>query len=256
MSIDAERLRALCQGQGFWQELQVLETATSTNDRLKELACSGAPEGTALIAEEQCSGRGRFGRSWHSPRGGAWFSVLLRPRIELAQSGCIAITLAVGLAGGLRQAYRLPVGVKWPNDLWLNQQKLGGILIELASRGDKIEWMIAGIGINVNNPVPRETRVPATSLAAELGSTIPLELFYEMVFVKLAEYYRAFLRDGFSPIRADWQEWSVLGDRVGVHLGQRIWKASVVGLSDTGKLIVRATDGLRELAAEEVSISV
>ncbi|MBI3461036.1 biotin--[acetyl-CoA-carboxylase] ligase, partial [Candidatus Acetothermia bacterium] len=228
----------------------------SSNDLLKELAQHGASEGTVVIGEEQVSARGRLGRSWHSPKGGAWFSILLRPQMELGQSGCIAVTLAVGLAHGLREAYKLPIGVKWPNDLWLNGRKLGGILIELASRGEKIEWLIAGIGINVNNPLPSETRVPATSLAIALGREIALEEFYRLALGSISESYENFLKEGFAPVRARWREVSVLGDRVGVHQGEAKFEASVVGLSESGKLLVRTMQGIRELAAEEVSLSI
>ena len=256
MAIDRDELLALLEPQKFWNDVKIFETVGSSNDLLKELAQHGAPEGTVVIGEEQVSARGRLGRSWHSPKGGAWFSILLRPSVELAQSGCIAVTLAVGLAHGLGEAYKLPIGVKWPNDLWLNGRKLGGILIELASRGDKIEWLIAGIGINVNNPLPSGTRVPATSLAIALGREIALEEFYRVVLESIAESYKDFLNEGFAPVQARWREISVLGDRIGVHRGENHFEASVVGLSESGKLLVSTSAGIQELAAEEVSLSI
>jgi len=256
MALDRETLLAALEPQQFWRDVQIFETVGSSNDLLKDLAQHGAPEGTVVMGEEQVSARGRLGRSWHSPKGGAWFSVLLRPLVALAQSGCIAVTLAVGLAQGLREAYKLPIGVKWPNDLWLNGRKLGGILIELASRGEKIEWLIAGIGINVNNPLPNETRVPATSLATALGREIALEEFYRLALGSIAESYKNFSHEGFALVQARWREISVLKDRIGVHRGEKHFEASVLGLSESGKLLVSTSEGIQELAAEEVSLSI
>lgn len=253
MGLDVERLRSLLE-EGFWRDIKVLERVGSTNDLLKKLAQNGAPEGTVLIAEEQISGKGRLGRAWHSPKGGAWFSILLRPQIELVQSGCIGVTLAVGLAAGLRKAYQCPVGIKWPNDLWVNGRKLAGILVELATQGETIEWLVAGIGINVNNPVPRETRVPATSLAKEREDEINIEEFYHVALKSLAQSYLAFLRDGFASVKLGWQELSILSERVGVFEGERRFEASVIGLSDNGKLLVHTGQDVRELSAEEVSL--
>ncbi|MBI3459949.1 biotin--[acetyl-CoA-carboxylase] ligase, partial [Candidatus Acetothermia bacterium] len=105
MALDREELLAALGPQQFWRDVQIFETMGSSNDLLKELAQLGAPEGTVVVGEEQVSARGRLGRPWHSPKGGAWFSILLRPLVVLAQSGCIAVTLAVGLAHGLRAAY-------------------------------------------------------------------------------------------------------------------------------------------------------
>jgi BirA family biotin operon repressor/biotin-[acetyl-CoA-carboxylase] ligase len=256
MSLSVERLRALISEDIFWREVLVQESVGSTNDLLKERAQAGAPEGSVFIAEEQTSGKGRHGRSWHSPKGGAWFSVLLRPHLAVADAGCVGVSLAIGLAEALRKSYQLPIGVKWPNDLWLNGRKIAGILVELASRGEKIEWMVAGIGLNVNNALPSETRVPATSLALALGRPLILEEFYHLALMGLAESYLSLLRRGFGPIQVRWKALSILGESVEVQHGDRRYQARVLGLSDSGKLLVRAGQDLRELAAEEVSLTI
>lgn len=95
------------------------EALGSTNDYLKQIAESGAPEGTVVIAEEQTAGKGRLGRSWDSPEGGAWFSVLLKPPIPVEQAGWVSLLIAVSLARALRERWGVPVGVKWPNDLYV-----------------------------------------------------------------------------------------------------------------------------------------
>ena len=234
--------------------LERFQTLSSTNEYLKRLAESGAPEGTAIIAEEQTAGKGRLGRSWASPKGGAWFSLLLKPPVSVEQAGCISILIAVSLAKALREHWGVPVGVKWPNDLYVNNKKLGGILIELGSHGKQIEWLIAGIGINVNNALPQETRVPATSLSCELGRAIALGEFFEVALEALARAYERFLAEEFEFVREAWQQLSVLPQRIGVLTGAEKFEAEVLGLSEFGRLVVRMGGSIRELTAEEVTL--
>ncbi len=234
--------------------ISVFDQLSSTNDYLKQLAESGAPEGTVVIAREQTAGRGRLGRSWLSPKGGAWFSLLLRPPIPVEQAGCISVLIAVSLAHALREGWGVPVGVKWPNDLYVQGRKLGGILIELSSRLDKIEWLVAGIGINVNNELPTEARVPPTSLACELGHPVPLEDFFDRALAAIAQDYERFLCEGFEFVRQRWQELSVLPPRIIFRTNVREIAAEVLGLAPSGRLIVRTDEGLRELNSEEVTL--
>ena len=235
-------------------QIHTFQVLPSTNDYLRERAREGAPEGTVIIAREQTSGKGRWGRHWDSPRGGAWFSLLLRPPIPLEQAGCIAILIAVSLARALREGWGVPVDVKWPNDLYVRGKKLGGVLIELGSSQGKIDWLVAGIGINVNNELPAEARVPATSLACELGRPVPLEEFFEGALAAIAQDYERFLCEGFEFIRQRWQELSVLPPRIIFRTNVGEIAAEVLGLAPSGRLIVRTDEGLRELGSEEVTL--
>lgn len=234
-------------------QIYTAESLGSTNDYLTELAQTGAPEGTVVIAKEQTAGKGRLGRRWASPPGGAWLSMLLRPSITVDQAGCIAILVAVSLAQAIRGRWAVPVRVKWPNDLYVRERKLGGILVELSSQAHSIEWLVAGIGVNVNNELPKETRVPATSLAHELGRPIPLEEFFDVALEAIARDYQKFLTEGFEFVRERWAELSVLGRRALV-LGEKAHTVEVLGLSQSGKLIVRTDEGVRELVSEEVML--
>lgn len=234
-------------------QIYTFESLGSTNDYLTELAQTGAPEGTVVIAKEQTAGKGRLGRRWASPPGGAWLSMLLRPSITVDQAGCIAILVAVSLAQAIRGRWAVPVRVKWPNDLYVRERKLGGILVELSSQAHSIEWLVAGIGVNVNNELPKETRVPATSLAHELGRPIPLEEFFDVALEAIARDYQKFLTEGFEFVRERWAELSVLGRRALV-LGEKAHIVEVLGLSQSGKLIVRTDEGVRELVSEEVML--
>jgi BirA family biotin operon repressor/biotin-[acetyl-CoA-carboxylase] ligase len=142
------------------------ERVDSTMDVLHQLAADGAEAGTAVLAGEQLGGRGSRGRSWHSPPGGLWLSVLFRPA---ALGGVEVISLRVGLAvaGALDDLVARPVQLKWPNDLMLGERKVGGILCEARWQGHTLGWVAVGVGMNVRNAVPGELNEVATALASE-----------------------------------------------------------------------------------------
>jgi BirA family biotin operon repressor/biotin-[acetyl-CoA-carboxylase] ligase len=135
-------------------------------DLLHQLASEGAEAGTAVIAGEQLEGRGSRGRSWHSPVGGLWLSVLFRPPTA---AGVEVTSIRVGLAvaEALDAFTPQPVHLKWPNDLMLSGRKLGGVLCEARWQGDTLGWIVVGLGINVRNRVPDELGFVAVSLADE-----------------------------------------------------------------------------------------
>ncbi len=255
MALNVVRLGNELQGEGFFTQWFYQESVSSTLDIARAMAERGAPEGTVVIAGRQTAGRGRLGRFWESPPGGAWFSLLLRSSRDLGQAGCISVLSAVALAQALREQYGLPVRVKWPNDLFLYGQKLGGILVELSSVGSRIDWLILGVGINVNNPLPKKTRVPAISLAVALTRSVELEDFYRVSLKALARSYLRFVREGFEPIRQCWREFSMLEDGVCVQKGEERFMAHVRGLSELGKLVVEREGRIEELVGEEVTVS-
>jgi len=142
-----------------------LERVGSTQDEAHRLAGAGAPAGTAIVAGRQNAGRGSRGRSWASPPGGLWLSVISRPA---AGAGAELLSLRAGLAtaaaldglGGLP-----PVELKWPNDVLLDGRKAGGILCEARWQGDALVWVAVGIGLNVRNAPPADARLPGARLA-------------------------------------------------------------------------------------------
>jgi BirA family biotin operon repressor/biotin-[acetyl-CoA-carboxylase] ligase len=147
------------------QTVHRYERLPSTQDEVHRLAAEGAPSGTVVVAAEQISGRGRRGRYWTSPIGGLWLSFLCRPTRPL---GVEVLSLRVGLAatealagvGGLP-----PVSLKWPNDLIVNDHKVGGILCEARWHGDILAWVAVGLGLNVRNPLPGDAKVAPGRLA-------------------------------------------------------------------------------------------
>ena len=146
--------------------LHYFERVDSTMDLLHQLAAGGAEAGTAVLAGEQLGGRGSRGRSWQSPPGGLWLSVLFRPA---APGGVEVMSLRVGLAvaEALDDLVPRPVQLKWPNDLMLGERKVGGILCEARWQGHTLGWVAVGVGMNVCNAVPQELKEVATTLASE-----------------------------------------------------------------------------------------
>lgn len=150
--------------------LHYFDRVSSTMDVLHELAAGGAEAGSAVLAGEQLQGRGSRGRSWHSPPGGLWLSVLFRPRLV---QGLEVISLRAGLAvaEAMQPLLAEQLQLKWPNDLILRGKKLGGILCEARWQGDSLGWVAVGAGLNVNNRIPEELQGTAISLASLAPST-------------------------------------------------------------------------------------
>jgi BirA family biotin operon repressor/biotin-[acetyl-CoA-carboxylase] ligase len=150
------------------QVIDYQEEIGSTNGRAKALATQGAPEGTVVIAERQTLGRGRMGRTWSSEPGlGLWVSLILRPRVGTAQLAVITILAAVAMSRAVRRVTGIQLQVKWPNDLLYEGRKLVGILAELNGEVERVNYLILGIGLNVNHlpdNFPPELSGKATSL--------------------------------------------------------------------------------------------
>lgn len=133
--------------------IQMFEQVDSTNAVVWQLWQQGTGEGTVAIAQRQQAGRGQRGRSWHSPEGGLYLSLGLQPSQPAQTAAGLTLGCAWGIATALRQS-RIPVGIKWPNDLMLERRKLGGILTETRLHQNQIQAAVVGIGINWRNEVP------------------------------------------------------------------------------------------------------
>lgn len=142
----------------------------STQDLAHERAHRGAPHGAAIAARVQTGGRGTRGRAWSSPAGGLWLSVIARPA-EVGRLECASLRIGLALAAAIERSTGLEagrIGVKWPNDLVLDDRKLAGVLCEARWQGDQPAWMVVGVGLNVRNPIP-----PAAGAAARLADLVP-----------------------------------------------------------------------------------
>lgn len=224
----------------------------STNNEAKRMALNGAPHGTVLIADHQTGGRGRMGRSFHSPAGkGLYLSVILRP--ECCISEVMHLTCAAGIAAhnAICQAAGVVPGIKWINDLVFDQKKLGGILAEpfVQSADGRISFVIIGIGINCNHQIrdfPAELQEIATSLSLITGQPTDRSKLVAELIRSLEEMSRALLTEK-KPMMERYRKICItLGKEVSVHRFQEVRHGVAVDLDDDGGLMVRFPDGHME----------
>lgn len=217
--------------------LQVFETLPSTNQTLWELLSQGAIAGTAVLALQQESGRGQWGRQWQSPLGGLYLSVALNPLLPIANSAQLTLCSAWGIATALR-SYNLPVQLKWPNDLVINGRKLGGILTETRIHQGQVTKAVVGVGINWTNPVPETGINLQTVLEKQAEPAInSLEMLSAIVLQGVASGYTAWQQEGIENLLPSYLKFLTnLGRSVAVNDLQGI----VVGVSDQGELQIRA----------------
>jgi BirA family biotin operon repressor/biotin-[acetyl-CoA-carboxylase] ligase len=218
----------------------------STNEEAKRLALDAAPEFTLVWALEQTQGRGRRGRSWTSPPGNLYVSLLLRPDVGPAEAAQIGFVAAVALAEMLRALLPtgLEVALKWPNDVLVGRRKVSGILPEAlaADEGGRIEALVLGIGINVASH-PDGTAWPATDLAAA-GVRIGLEGLLERLAASLDHWIGTWRRQGFARVRARWMELALaLGEPVELRLDGRTLSGRFVEIDPEGALVLAPADG-------------
>ncbi|WP_240688920.1 biotin--[acetyl-CoA-carboxylase] ligase [Ammoniphilus sp. YIM 78166] len=234
-------------------------TIDSTQHRAHALAKEGAPEGTVVIADEQVGGKGRLGRVWHSPPStGISMSLLLRPKLELHRCPQLTLLAAVALVEAIRQETGLPVTIKWPNDILLNGKKICGILTELNAESDCINYLIIGMGINVNTPsFPEEIGQIATSLMLEKGEPVKRVKLIQNILGKLEDLYAQYLEEGFAPIKARWESHAIsIGKRVIIRQLSGTMVGMALGIDDDGVLLVQKDDGsLEKVYSADIEIS-
>ena len=176
--MEPEKIKEQLRTDFVGREIKYFAEITSTNEVAKELASRGAEEGTVVLAETQTQGKGRLGRRWLSPKGGVWFSVILRPRISAKYSYQLTFMTAVAVAKTIRKLFKLNAEIKWPNDVLVNERKVCGILTETSTRGDAIDFAVVGIGVNANVDLasfPKNLRASVTSLEAEVKGEVERE---------------------------------------------------------------------------------
>lgn len=207
----------------------------TTMDRAKELARKGAPHLSCVVAEHQTKGRGRLNRNWISSRGGLWFTLILRPLLPPHLVYIYNFAASLSLSRVLNRLFNLDISVKWPNDLLLGGKKLAGMLSEMETRGDMVQFLVIGIGINVNNdPVNKEFK--AISLKNVLKKNLSRK---EILAAFLSEFQTRIQEINCPEIIALWKEQtSTIGCRVRVETFDKIHEGTAVDVDETGALII------------------
>jgi len=227
----------------FGRSYRYYDEIESTNVEAKALANSGAPEGTVVIAETQTAGRGRLGRRWTSPAGkGLLFSALLRPALPMSDAHMLTLVAACAAAEAIESLADVPVSIKWPNDLFIGDRKVGGILLEVAGEQDEVDWIVVGIGVNVNteySELPVALRRTATSIKMATGEPVDRSELLARLLLALDAHYTQALADGFERAVSSFRSRDYLLDRtvsVQTRDGAVVGQAS--GIDARGALLV------------------
>jgi len=252
-----ELLKTRCIG----RNLKYLEQVDSTNLYAKRLAEDGFEDGTVIIADEQLKGKGRLGREWMSPKGkGIWMTIMLKPKINTSEAAKITLLTACAVCLAIEQVGGIQPRIKWPNDIVLNGKKLCGILTEMSVEQDEINYVIVGIGINVNlesQDFPEGLQAMATSIRIEKGSSVIRQELAAAIINNFENYYEPFTKTGSikDHIEQYKAKSAVLGSEVMVKSSSFQMKGIVVDITEEGQLLLMQEDGtIKEIISGEVSV--
>ncbi|HOP30507.1 MAG TPA: biotin--[acetyl-CoA-carboxylase] ligase [Spirochaetota bacterium] len=225
------------------RDIRIFEATDSTNIEAFNLAAAGAPEGSIVIADRQKAGKGRMGRAWSSPAGkNVYISVILRPGIPPYLAPRLTIVTAVALSDTLIESGVPGHRIKWPNDILVGDKKISGILTEMKGDTDSIEFIITGIGININASLadyPPELQSTVTSLNIILNRTTDRNDFTALLLSNLEKYYNRFLMGEFSGILSTWKERAdIINREIKVQQFNETFTGRVIDLNEDGNLLV------------------
>jgi len=224
-------------------------SVSSTMDMAHALAAEGAPEGTLIWAARQEKGRGRLGRTWVSPEGGVYLSLILRPKRPTTEISQLSLVAGLSVAQAVQAVTSLMPSIRWPNDLLVNDRKLCGILVE-AEQGS----VLIGIGINVSTPIAALPPEATSILAA--GLPCDAYLLTGEICRRLQKWYAAWTSKGFAPVRVALRPWiGGFGGPVRITAGATEMEGIATDLDDSGRLLVRLDSGIvRSFGMGEVTL--
>ena len=257
---------ALLKTKVFGRKVKFLELTDSTNTQAMLWAVDSAPEGALVLAEDQSAGRGRHGRVWETnPSSNLLFSIVLRPHLPPLEFSLITVVASLALAETIER-FIAPVAtaIKWPNDILIRGKKCSGMLLESAisihNRHIKPP-VVLGIGVNINQDIfPAPIAEKATSLLLEAGRHIPRMAFLCEFLLQLEKSYFSFINGKHSQDRKEllvqYQEKLAFlyEDTTLRFVGKdKIVEGKIMGVTETGALLLRTSEGVREYNAGEVT---
>lgn len=245
------------------RELVFLEEADSTNDEMKRLVANGAEEGTVVLAEKQISGRGRRGRTWASQTGkGIYMSILIKPDIAPGEVQAITLAASSAVCKAIEPYTLTRPGIKWPNDILLQNKKVCGILTEMTAEPDRIHSIIVGIGLNVYHSeadFPGALQETATSLMLNSKVDISRSRLIAQILEQFEDLYLDFIQKrSTAKFLNIWRCFSItIGYDILVYQNGEPWQAKALDVLDDGRLLVETRDGRRQaISSGEISIRV
>lgn len=247
-NITADEIRLGLRTSFIGKSIHYEESVGSTQKIAHELSYHDAEEGTVIIAEEQITGRGRMGREWHSPKyTGIWMSLILRPKISPAKAPQLTLLTAVAAVQAIQAVTGLEPQIKWPNDILLNGKKITGILTEMQAEADRINSIIIGIGMNVNQSkkdFPEELQSIASSLLIEGKEHVSRASLVREFFMQFEKLYLLYLDKGFSPIKYLWESYAIsIGKTVIARTLNGVIEGKALGITEDGVLKLEDSTG-------------
>lgn len=252
--LSAETIRAALRSECLGRQVLYQDRMDSTNSTAASLARKGAADGFLVIADEQTAGRGRLGRPWVAPRGGALlFSLVLRPHdsplhkcprgLDPRRAQALTMVCSLGVRQAILETTGLAAQLKWPNDILLDGRKAGGILCELGLDGPRLAYAVVGIGLNVDmdaRALPAEYR--ATSLSNELGRHVPRLRLLCAALLYIEQRYRSLLAG--APVVEEWAAaLQTIGQRVELSTAEGMLEGIAEGVDADGALLLRLDSG-------------
>ncbi len=228
------------------QEIVHFEKTDSTNTQASKLADASVPEGMLVVAESQTAGRGRLGRQWSSPAGkNLYGSFVLRPSLPPVAAAQITLLTGLCVARAIETTAGIKPRIKWPNDVLIGDLKVCGILTESSSELDRVNWLVIGIGVNLNiEKFPDELKKIATSVRIATGKPVDRARFARELCIQLEAHYLKFVTQGFAPFRDDWERYARMsGEEVRVGTGTETVEGRSLGLDSDGFLQVETQNG-------------
>ncbi len=239
-------------------EIHTLETVDSTNNEAKRWAQKGAPHGSVFVADEQTGGKGRLGRVWKSPpKTGLWFTFLLRPKASPEQVTNLTLFAGLAVAKAIRRLTGCDARIKWPNDVVIGNKKVCGILTEMAAEMESVEYVIPGIGVNVNTEsFPEEIAYKATSLYLSTGKKWSRATVLQAILLEMEELLNRQQTMGTAAVLSEYRENCVtIGRQVSTQRGNIRLSGIAEDITEEGELVVRQSNGsLLTINSGEVSV--
>ena len=252
-----DSLQSALMGLRLGSTVRVYDQVGSTNDAARELAEQGAAEGTLALAETQTAGRGRSGRRWITPPGsGLAFSLVLRPTLPLVQLPRLTMLAGLAACEGIERAAGVDSRLKWPNDVLVGGRKVAGILAESSLSGEHLDYVVLGIGVNVNaSPPPEAVDFPATSLAEAAGHAVDRLSTLRGILGALEARYASLGSEAlFLQAHHEWRARLALMDvPIAIHADGVVYPCRAMDVEPDGALVVRLESGeVRRWLAGEV----
>ena len=236
------------------KEIMYFDKLESTNSHLYECAASGSlNDGSVMIANTQSKGRGRIKRNWISPEGSnLYMSVLLKPRINPDHASIFTFLASCALNDTMR-LFGIECSIKWPNDILVNGKKISGVLTELSYTGTKVNFLVVGMGVNINmtanfmKKTMPDIHEKVTSIQSELGKAVEREKFTGALLNNIDMFYLKFLNHGNNSVLSEWtKRWKSKGSKVEVRDGNRIYSGIAESVDEKGFLYIRNDKGQLE----------